>query len=55
MAHKHTDLTAAARAVFQDKLRRRRRTNDEEHPGYCGDDALHSRHHSSEPTVTKHA
>jgi len=48
MAHKHTDLTAAARAVFQDKLRRRRRTTDDRR-------ALHSRHHSSEPTVTRHA
>jgi hypothetical protein len=48
MAHEHTDLTAAARAVFQDTLRRRRRTTDDRR-------ALHSRHHSSEPTVTKHA
>ncbi len=28
MAHKHVDLTAAARAAFRDKLRRKRRTVD---------------------------
>jgi hypothetical protein len=48
MAHKHVDMTAAARAVFHDQLRRKRRSNDDR-------PALHSRHHSSERTLTKHA
>jgi hypothetical protein len=41
MAHKHVDLTAAARAVVRDKLRRKRRTTGDRRP-------LQSRHHSSE-------
>jgi hypothetical protein len=41
MAHKHVDLTAAARAVFRDKLRRKRRTVIDRR-------ALQSRHHSTE-------
>jgi hypothetical protein len=48
MAHKHVDLTAAARAVAQAKLRRRRRTTDDRR-------TLHSRHHSSEHIVSRHA
>jgi hypothetical protein len=40
MAHKHVDLSAAARAVIRDKLRRKRRTTDRR--------ALPSRHHRSE-------
>lgn len=41
MAHKHVDLTAAARAAFRDKLRRKRRTIADRR-------ALPSRHHSTE-------
>ena len=41
MAHKHVDLTAAARAAFREKLRRKRRTVIDRRP-------LQSRHHSSE-------
>jgi hypothetical protein len=48
MAHKHVDLTAAARAVFRDKLRRKRRMTDDR-------TALYSRHHHSEHTLSKHA
>jgi hypothetical protein len=48
MAHKHVDLTAAARAAFRDRLRRKRRANEDHR-------ALPSRHHSSERTLTKHA
>jgi len=41
MAHKHVDLTAATRAVFRDKLRRKRRT-------VIDPRAVQSRHHSTE-------
>ncbi|HEY1514104.1 MAG TPA: hypothetical protein VGF66_10150 [Gaiellaceae bacterium] len=49
MAHKHVDLNAAARAVFRDKLRRRRRATEDPRR------ALPSRHHSSERAVTERA
>jgi hypothetical protein len=45
MAHKHIDLSAAARAAFRDKLRRRRRSDDNR--------ALASRHHNAERTVSQ--
>jgi hypothetical protein len=48
MAHKHVDLNAAARAAFRDKLRRKRRANDDRR-------SLPSRHHHSERAVTEHA
>ncbi len=48
MAHKHVDLTVAARAAFREKLRRKRRATDDRR-------ALPSRHHSSERAVTEHA
>jgi hypothetical protein len=41
MAHKHVDLTAAARAALRDKLRRKRRPSTDRR-------ALQSRHESSE-------
>jgi len=41
MAHKHVDLTAAARAAFRDKLRRKRRATHDRR-------ALPSRHHGTE-------
>lgn len=44
MAHKHVDLSAAARAAFRDKLRRRRRVADERRE-------LPSRHHHTERAV----
>jgi hypothetical protein len=46
MAHKHVDLTAAARAAVRYKLRRKRRAPDERR-------ALPSRHHHSERAVTE--
>jgi hypothetical protein len=48
MAHKHVDLTAAARAAFRDKLRRKRRATDDRR-------SLPSRHHHNERAFSERA